>query len=161
MLFLDGKTILRSERSLFKTSSDGYVGRLKLLAKVIRESGGCLWDCVTDDETTVAGLGDLFREQVVSHLRTHAPQADKTDALCSRERELTENASGRPHIWYLLGSDNTEHGLIAVAVSRTAAPTSRYRDRITQRKAAKTLIIWGEFGLWTLDWTERCSNPQI
>jgi len=46
---------------------------MKLLAKVIREPGGCLWDRVTNDETMVAGLGDPFREKVVSHLRTHAP----------------------------------------------------------------------------------------
>jgi len=70
---------------------------VKLLAKVIRESGGCLWDRVTNDETMVAGLGDPFREKVVRHLRAHAPQTDEADALCSRERYLTEDASGWPH----------------------------------------------------------------
>jgi len=87
----------RSERSLFETGSNSYVGCVKLLAKVIREPGSRLWDRVTNDETMVAGLGDPFREKVVSHLRTHAPQADEADALCSRERHLTENGSGRPH----------------------------------------------------------------
>ena len=70
---------------------------MEMLAKFICELGGCLWNRIANDEAGVSGIGDSLREEVVGHLGTHATEADKTDAVCTRARRLTENASGKPH----------------------------------------------------------------
>ena len=48
--------------SLMEIIGNGYVSRLEFLAKLIRESGGCLWDLVKNNESMVPRLGDSLRE---------------------------------------------------------------------------------------------------